>query len=171
MTSSTINHHVNATSSVNDASNDYQLYTEHSVLGAALNRLMSPHSQDTIGHSYDDTRLTNNDGVSFVSAPKNVKFLIPLGRSGITSNESTFGLVESTTRTITHVKDIFPMNFPTEHQTVTNNTGDMIDTFLSSNSDEKVDVFNAGRRQDRHDIMKSDSEEIPLLSNDNSHQK
>jgi hypothetical protein len=91
-------------------------------------------------------RVAENDNkVSIVSAPKNVKFIIPLGRSGITSNESTFGVIESTTRTITHVKDIFPLNPISQSQINT--------------------------EEHQQEMTKSDSEEIPLLSNENSNEK
>ncbi|CAF4328042.1 unnamed protein product, partial [Adineta steineri] len=130
----------------NDAFHEYQFYSENSVLGAALNRLMSPTSQNTTIHSIDELRPQNNEGVSIISAPKNVKFLIPLNRTGITSNESTFGVIESTTRTITHVKDIFPLNPPVQSQ-ITNNEAD---TIMSSSNTSSV--FETGRRQDQNEI-------------------
>jgi len=155
-----------------DAFNEYQFYTENSVLGAALNRLMSPTSQNTTIHSIDETRTTANEGVSIVSAPKNVKFIIPLVRSGLTSNESTFGVIESTTRTITHVKDIFPINSSLQSQTTTINNGDDTATAsTSSNSTITSPFFEPGRRQDQNEIIKSDSEQQPLLQNSNSNQK
>lgn len=123
--------------------NECQFYTENSVLGAALNQLMSPNGHNASNHSFDEARTTGNEGVSIVSAPKNVKFLIPLGRSGITSNDSTFGLIESSTRTITHVKDIFPFSGAIQSQPAT------------SNAEEPI---------------KSDSEESPLLENETRNQ-
>ncbi|CAF1241410.1 unnamed protein product [Adineta ricciae] len=145
---------VNQNNRATDVLNDYQFYTENSVLGAALNRLMS---STTANNSMDDARPTGSEGVSIVSAPKNVKFLIPLGRSGITSNESTFGVVESTTRTITHVKDIFPL------QSQTSNAADepFQPATLSSST------FESGRRQDENDLNKNDNEQQSLLPNDN----
>ena len=115
--SSITNHHAHSNLVNSDAFNEYQFYTENSVLGAALNHLMSPTSQTATNNSFEEARTTANEGVSIVSAPKNVKFLIPLGRSGITSNDSTFGVIESTTRTITHVKDLFPLNSASQSQT------------------------------------------------------
>ena len=128
--------------------NDYQLYTEHTVLGAALSQLMSPNGQNTSANSFDEVRSAGNEGVSIVSAPKNVKFLIPLGRPGVTSNDSTFGLIESTTRTITHMKDIFPLNGSPQCPAVTNLTS-----------------------PDRDETGKSDGEESPLLANESRNQK
>jgi hypothetical protein len=156
-----------------DAFNEYQFYTENSVLGAALNRLMSPTSQNTTINSIDETRTTANEGVSIVSAPKNVKFIIPLVRSGLTSNESTFGVIESTTRTITHVKDIFPLNSSLQSQTTTtiNNGDDTVTASTSSNSTITSPFFEPERRQDQNEIIKSDSEQQPLLQNNNSNQK
>jgi hypothetical protein len=166
------NGHQNLTN--NDAFNEYQFYTENSVLGAALNRLMSPTSQNTTSNSIDETRATTNEGVSIVSAPKNVKFIIPLGRSGITSNDSTFGVIESTTRTITHVKDIFPLNSSLQSQTTPTNNGDDIVTASSSLNAGKTSsssLFNAGRREDQNEIIKNDNEEQSLLQNSDLNQK
>jgi hypothetical protein len=119
------------------------LYTDSSIFGAALTQLLSSNGT----HTLDETRATSNEGVSIVSAPKNVKFLIPLGRSGINSNESTFGLIESTTRTVTHVRDIFPAN-PVASSTNT------IEPPI-----ESIDQAN------HQEMVISNSEEIPLLEN------
>jgi hypothetical protein len=122
--------------------NDYQFCDENSAITAALGQLLATTSQN----STDEVHTVENDNkVSFVSAPKNVKFIIPLGRSGVTSNESTFGVIESTKRTITHVKDIFPLNPISQSQINT--------------------------EENQQEITKSDSEEIPLLSNENSNDK
>ncbi|UJR25141.1 hypothetical protein I4U23_006500 [Adineta vaga] len=138
-----------------DTFNEYQFYTENSVLGAALNRLMSP---TTATNSLEDSRPVGTEGVSIVSAPKNVKFLIPLGRSGITSNESTFGVVDSTTRTITHVKDIFPLPSQSIHN------GE--ESVLSSGN--SATIFESGRRQDQNEMNKNDPEQQTLLPEKNS---
>jgi hypothetical protein len=119
----------------------------------------------------DDPRTAANDGVSIISAPKNVKFLIPLNRSGITSNDSTFGVIDSTTRTITHVKDIFPLNPPLQSRITTNNGGDVVTGSSSSNSITTSSLFDAGRRQDQNEMMKSDIEQQPLLLNDDSNKQ
>jgi len=122
--------------------NDYQFCDENNALTAALGQLLSKTSQN----STDEIHVAENDNkVSIVSAPKNVKFIIPLGRSGITSNESSFGVIESTTRTITHVKDIFPLNPISQSQINT--------------------------EEHQQEMTKSDSEDIPLLSNENSNEK
>jgi hypothetical protein len=118
---------------------------------------MSPTSQNTTNNSIDETRATTNEGVSIVSAPKNVKFIIPLGRSGITSNESTFGVIESTTRTITHMKDIFPLNSTSQSQTTT--------TTLTINGDD------TSLRQDQNELSKTNGEQQPLLQNNDSNPK
>lgn len=140
-----------------DTLNDVEFVSENSVLGAALTKIMSSTLQNTANQSLDETRPTPNESVSIVSVPKNVKFLIPLGRSGLASNESTFGVIESTTRTITHVKDIFPVKSPP-----------------ISNGDESGDVssssvFENGRRQDQNEIIRSESEQ-PLLENTDGNQ-
>jgi hypothetical protein len=116
-------------------------------------------------NSTDEMQVVANDKVSIVSAPKNVKFLIPLVRSGITSNESTFGVIESTTRTITHVKDIFSSNPSSESRIQTTNETDTISPSSSSNSAITASLFDIESRQDR---TKSDSEEIPLLPQNNN---
>jgi len=122
---------------------------ENSVVTAALGQLLSTTSQNPTINSKDEIRLTGNENtVSIVSAPKNVKFIIPLSRSGITSNESTFSVIESTTRKITHVKDIFPLNPLSQSQIDTV-------TLTSSSNSEQIDPEN---QQD---------EEIPLLSKEN----
>jgi hypothetical protein len=134
---------------------------------------MSPTSQNTTTHSIDEPRNAVNEGVSIISAPKNVKFIIPFGRSGLTSNDSTFGVLDSTTRTITHVKDIFPLNPPLQSQTTpTANNGDNIVTGSSSaNSITTSSSCEAGRHRDEHEMMKSDSEQQSLLQNDDSTKK
>jgi hypothetical protein len=107
----------------------------------------------------EEIRLGGNENkVSIVSAPKNVKFIIPMGRSGITSNESTYGVIDSTTRTITHVKDIFPLNPLFQSQT----------TNSSSNSVVTTSLFDTDQR---NEVSKDDSEDIPLLPNENSDEK
>lgn len=142
-----------------DPINDYQFYTEDSVLGAALHRLMSPTTPSTVNHSVEEARTTTNDGVSIVSAPKNVKFLVPLGRSGLASNESTFGVIESTTRTITHVKDIFPLNSSTQSQTVV----------TINNEDQGVTSSASETAVNQNEIINNNElEEQPLLPNNES---
>lgn len=170
-------HHSHQNATHHDPFNDYQFYTEHSELGAALNRLMSPNPHYATANTTDDTRNPPNESVSIVSAPKNVKFLIPLGRSGLASNESTFGVIESTTRTITHVKDIFPLNAASQNQAQTNSEED---TAISSSLpyttkraaarvESTVDAEQEGHAHDEG--IKSDSEEIPLLANDSEDPK
>lgn len=136
---------------------------------------MSPSSQNTTNNSIDETRApVANEGVSIVSAPKNVKFIIPLGRSGITSNDSTFGVIESTTRTITHVKDIFPLNSSLQPQTTTttNNEDDTVNTSSSSSNLRRTSaLLDAGRRHDQNDAIKDANEEQPLLENSDLNQK
>ena len=150
-----------STAKNNGSFNDYQFCPDNSVLGTALSQLLQATSRNTTINSTDEVHVTGNDKVSIVSGPKNVKFLIPFTRSGITSNESTLGLIESTTRTITHVKDIFPLNALSQSQTITNNETDTITSAPSRNS---ASIFDTEHRQNR---TNSDSEEIPLLSKDN----
>jgi hypothetical protein len=118
---------------------------------------MSPTSPNTTNNSIDETRAAANEGVSIVSAPKNVKFIIPLGRSGITSNESTFGVIESTTRTITHMKDIFPLNSALQSQTTTT-------TMISNGDDTRL-------HHDQNEITKTNNEQQPLLQNSDSNEQ
>jgi hypothetical protein len=127
--------------------------------------LLSTKSQNASNNSTDEIQVGGNDKVSFVSAPKNVKFLIPLGRAGITSNESTYGVIESTTRTITHVKDIFAYDPSLQSHMITNNETDTISPSSSSNSAITASVFDTEQGQN---ITKINSEEIPLLPNNNS---
>lgn len=144
----------NPNSTLNDSSAEYQLFTERSVLGAALNQMISSNTRNSI----DETRLNTSDGFSIVSAPKNVKFLIPLGRSGVTSNESTYGLVESTSRTITHVKDIFPLN------SSVGNSSNVQQTNVIGSSSSQTESLAA-------DSMRNDSEDAPLLNEETFNQK
>ena len=131
---------------------------------------MSPTSQTATNNSLEEARTTANEGVSIVSAPKNVKFLIPLGRSGITSNDSTFGVIESTTRTITHVKDLFPLNSTSQSQTTTINNDD--DTIItSSNARRTSTIVDVDLCHDQDDVIKNDNEQQPLLQNSDSNQK
>lgn len=146
----------------NDSFNDYQFYPDNSVLNAAVSQLMHSRSQYTTINSTNEIRVAGNDRVSYVAGPKNVKFLVPLTQSGVTSNESTLGLVESTTRTITHVRDIFPLNSSLQSQTITNPE---VETITSSNSVIRASLFDVECRQT---ATQSDSEEIPLLPSDNS---
>jgi len=139
--------------------NDHQFYPDNSV----LSQLFYTTSQNPTINSPDEIHVTGNDKVSIVSGPKNVKFLIPFARSGLTSNESTLGIIESTTRTITHVKDIFPLNPSSQSQTPTNNETHPITPSSSSNSVTTASMFDTEHRQK---ITKHDSEEIPLLSSD-----
>ena len=131
------------------------------MLGAALHQLMSP-TQSIMNHSVEEPRATTNEGVSIVSAPKNVKFLVPLGRSGLGSNESTYGVIESTTRTITHVKDIFPLNSSTQSQT----------TITLHNEDEGLTTSAFETAVNQNEIINDSGEEQePLLSNNDTNQK
>jgi len=111
--------------------NEYQFCTENNVITTALSQFLS--------NSIDENR------VSIVSPPKNVKFVIPVARSGIASNESTYNVVDSTTRTITHVKDIFPLNLFSQSQIMNN--------------------------ENENEITKNESEEIPLLPIKNSNEQ
>ncbi len=129
------------------------------MITAALGQLLSTASQNPA----EEIRLTGNENkVSIVSGPKNVKFIIPFARSGITSNESSFGVIDSTTRTITHVKDIFPLNPLLQSQ---------IDTFnhsSSSNSAITTPLFDTDQQQE---MSKDDCEDTPLLPNEDSNEK
>ncbi|CAF1132327.1 unnamed protein product [Didymodactylos carnosus] len=102
---------------INDSYDDYDLYAEKNVLSAALSRLLSPSS--TIPANGGTNLLDENDVLIstrpsssdyVVTDKKNVKFFIPLSRSGVTSNEDTIGVIESTSRRIAHVKDLFSYN-------------------------------------------------------------
>ncbi|CAF3900552.1 unnamed protein product [Rotaria sp. Silwood2] len=168
--SSTVNTNHNQNLLSNESFNEYQFYTENSVLGAALSRLMSKNPRS---NSIDETSTAPNEGVSIVSAPKNVKFLIPLVRSGITSNESTFGVIESTTRTITHVKDIFPLNSSSQSQKIptTNNVEDTANVSSPSNSMNISSFFDEEHRLDQNETFTSDYEQQLLLQNNDSNQK
>ncbi len=131
------------------------------MITAALGQLLSKTSQNP---TINSAHTMNDNKVSIVSAPKNVKFIIPFGQSGGTSNESTFGVIESSTRTITHVKDIFSVNSLSQSQMTPNQESETVITSLSSNSLATASSFNTEQQQE---MMKSDSEEIPLLSNEN----
>lgn len=159
----------------NESFSEFQFYTENTALEAALNRLISPSSQNKNANLTDETYTVPNEGVSIVSAPKNVKFLIPLVRSGITSNESTFGVIESTTRTITHVKDIFPYNNSAQSQIAasktTDNVGESMSTCPISPTLITASLFaNDEPRQNQNDTITSSGEQLPLLELHDSNQ-
>lgn len=136
---------------VNLSNENYQFSTDNEMITAALGQLFSTTSSNT-------SDLVNNDNkVSIVSAPKNVKFIIPLSRSGLDSNENTFGVIDSTTRTITHVKDIFPLNSFVSSPSA-NNHPSMANPSVSSTFDTE-------------DTNKDDCEDIPLLFQDHSNDK
>ncbi len=92
-------------------------------------------------------------------------FLIPFGRSGMTSNESTFSVIESTTRTITHVKDIFPLNSLSQSQTTT--TNHEIHPITPSSSSNSVTIASLFDTEHRQEMIKSDSEEFPSENSNN----
>lgn len=151
-----------------DPHNEYQLYPENNVLGAALGQLFSHSLQKKTMNPTDTICIEDNNKISIVTAPKNVKFLIPSGRSGITSNDSTFGVIEATKRTITHVKDLFPINSELESEAITNNQTKAMTPSSSSNSLTNV---SSSDKQYNQEIVKIGSDEIPLLSNDNFNDK
>ena len=138
---------------------------------------MSSTSQNTISNSNDETCIAPNEDVSTVSTSKNVKFLIPLSRSGMNSNGSTLSLMDSTTRSITHVKDIFSSSSPLlQSQTITtkmkNNERDVVTISSSSNSLTTSTLFNVDCRLDHNEIITSDNEQQALLlQNNGSNQK
>ena len=137
----------------NLSNDNYQFSTDNEAITAALGQLFSTTSSNTNDHN------SNENKVSIVSAPKNVKFIIPLSRSGLDSNENTFGVIDSTTRTITHVKDIFPLNSLVASSTT--NHPPMINPSSSS-------IFDTEEQQD---TSKDDYEDIPLLFQDHSNEK
>lgn len=131
---------------------------------------MSPTTQSNTNNSIDEPRTTTNEGVSIVSAPKNVKFLVPLGRSGLGSNESTFGVIESTTRTITHVKDIFPLNSSAQSQTTTTVINNE-DNGSSASMKLASSVFETGNNQNEPINNDAEEEKQPLLPNNDFNPK
>ena len=159
----------------NDSLNESQFYTENNVLGAALNRLTLSTSQNTINNCNDETCTTPNEGVSVASVPKNVKFHVPLSRSDMNSNESTFGVIDSTTAPITHVKDIFPLTSLSKSQTripkMDNDGRDLATVSSSSVSLTTSSLFNVDYRLDQNDIIGSNSEQQVLLQNNGSNQQ
>ena len=141
----------------NLSNDDYQFPMGNHVLPAAFGQLFSATSPNT-------TDQDNNEStVAFVSAPKNVKFLIPLARSGADSNQSSFGVIDSTTGTITHVKDIFPFH-PLVPSAANNNH--QTDTHPSSTS-----IVKREEEQEQHDMSNDECEELPLLFHDDSKDK
>ncbi|CAF1032924.1 unnamed protein product [Adineta ricciae] len=153
----------------NNFINDYQFYSENNALNAALSQILQTTSQDSDKNSSDEIRIGGNEKMSIVSGPKNVKFLIPLARSGLTSNDSTLGVIESTTRTITHVKDIFPVHVAQQsHTTATNIDLDTITPSSSTNSAVAATLFDV---EQPATVTNSDGEEIPLLPVDNYNDK
>ena len=116
-----------------------------------------------------------NEGVSIVAAPKNIKFHVPLSRSGMNSNESTFRVIDSTTAPITHVKDIFPLNSLSKSQTripkMDNDGRELVTVSSSSDSLTTSSLFNVDCCLDHNDIIGSDSEQQVLLQNNGSNQQ
>lgn len=136
----------------NPNTNEYQFCTENSVITAALSHILS--------NSTDENKL------SIVSPPKNVKFVVPLTRSGMASNDSTYGVVDSTTRTITHVKDIFPLNLTSQSQIIANEND-----ILHNRADSPVTTSILVDTNQQHETIINDSEEIPLLPIENSNEQ
>ncbi|CAF4781829.1 unnamed protein product, partial [Rotaria magnacalcarata] len=80
------------------------------------------------------------------------------------SNESTFGVIESSTRTITHMKDIFSLNSPPSSQKVTatlNNSGDTITFSSLSNSTAASTLCDEVHRQNLNETATNNSEQQP----------
>lgn len=139
--------------------NNNQQNLSNNMITAAINQLLSTTSQKLT----DEICFTGNENKVSIAAPKNVKFLIPFIRSGINSNESSLSVIDSTTRTITHVKDIFTLNNPTVQSQITNHETDTV-TFSSFPNSVIIDT-------EQPEMIKNDSEEIPLLFNENSNDK
>ncbi|CAF3425386.1 unnamed protein product [Rotaria sp. Silwood1] len=155
------NNHQNRSN--NDSSNEYEFYYDNGVLGTALNQLFSNTSPNKTMNSIKEDSTDDNNKVSIASVPKNVTFLIPSSLSSITSNESTFDVIETTTRTTNHIKDIFSVNSPLESQKITKNETDTVTSSSSPNSVTNTLLFD---KENEHKIVKNDSEESPLLEND-----
>ena len=122
---------------------------DNSLLGMALGRLLSTAAQQTYNSTTNESGSSGNESVTILPGTKNVKFLIPTGQSGLTSNESTVGANEMEQRVIPRVEDIFPSH-PLEHSE-------------RSNSATPASPSDVEHRQDR---TETDGEEIPLLAND-----
>ncbi|CAF2459125.1 unnamed protein product [Rotaria sp. Silwood2] len=146
-----------------DPFNEYEFHSENGVFSAALNRLFSNTLPNKTSNSTDEVLVYDNNKVSFVSVPKNVTFLIPSGLSGITSNDSTFSAIESTIRTTTHIKDIFPVKASSESQSITKDETDMVTSSSSPNSVTNTLLFD---KENEQEIIKSVNEESHLLMND-----
>ncbi|CAF4502299.1 unnamed protein product, partial [Rotaria socialis] len=152
-----------------DPYNEYQFYSGNSVLSSALDQLFSHSTQKNIMNSSDRVHAEDNSNkISIVAASKNVTFLIPSVRSGITPNDSAFDVNESTTRTITHVKDIFPANSSFQSHTITSNE---INTATPSSSSDSVTNSLLLEKDQQQEIVRSANEEIPLLKSDNLNDK
>ena len=85
---------------------------DNSLLGMALGQLLSTAAQQSYNSAANDSGSNGNESVTILPVTKNVKFLIPLDRSGLTSNDSTLGTNERDNREIPRVQDIFPSNPP-----------------------------------------------------------
>ncbi|CAF4233344.1 unnamed protein product, partial [Rotaria sordida] len=133
-----------------------------------FNQLFSNTPLNKTMNSTDKVLVNDSNKVSIISIPKHVKFLISSDLSDITSNDSTFGIIESTTGQITHVKDIFSVNFPLESQIITKNETDKVISSSSSNSVTNTLLFN---NKHQEEIVKNGNEESPLLMNDNFNDK
>ena len=168
---STSHHQVAQNNLLNDPTHDYQFYTEQSIIGAALNQMMSSNISNTAPNTTEESRASNNEGISIVSVPKNVKFLIPLGRSGMNSNESTFGLIESTTRTITHMKDVFPLTISTQSSSLMNDGENQTNLVSTSDVNLLEDISDPNSRSNQNLSNRKETENKPLLSHDDSNQK
>ncbi|CAF1462733.1 unnamed protein product [Rotaria magnacalcarata] len=152
-----------------DPYNEYQFYSGNSVLSSALDQLFSRSTQKNIMNSSDRVHAEDNSNkISIIAVSKNVTFLIPSDRSGITSNDSTFDVNESTTRTIAPVEDIFPVNSSLQSQTITSNE---INTVAPSSSSNSVANSLLLEKDQQQEIVRSASEEIPLLTSDNLNDK
>lgn len=130
-------------------------------------------SQNSTASMNEDKNASPNESISIFSAPKNVKFLIPLMRSGITSNESTLGVIESSTRSITHMKDIFPLNSAalSQKETITENNGGDTTTSSLLNSATVSSCFDETHHPNQNELNTSDNEQKPLLQNKDFDQK
>lgn len=89
---------------------------DNSLLGMALGQLLSTAAQQTYSSAANESGSNGNESVTILPGTKNVKFLIPMGRSGLTSNDSTLGTNERDDRVIRRVQDIFPSNPPEDNE-------------------------------------------------------
>lgn len=128
----------------------------------SFDRTFNDRPQTTYLNADNEVYAVTENDLKLLSGSKTVKFLIPLSRSGLTSNESTIGINDLENRFIPDVRDLFS-NPPLTNGFSSNDNGTTSQS-LSPIAEQISTISDSPIVSNEFEANENDHEKLPLLN-------